>query len=177
MCLERASPSVAEQFAQWLSEFFGPEVVVVILSALPISEVRGGIPYGLLTGLPLWKTLLLAIPANVIAVIPMILGFNWAAERLADKPLLGGIIAHLLKKARRKEEMVNKYGVWAVTLFVAVPLPVTGAWTGSVVAAVFGMEFWRAVGCMLVGVIIASTIVTILTLGGMEAANAISQVP
>ena len=57
---------MAEQFAQWLSELFGPEVVVVILSALPISEVRGGIPYGLLVGLPLWKTLLLAIPAPII---------------------------------------------------------------------------------------------------------------
>jgi uncharacterized membrane protein len=168
---------LAEQFAHWLSEFFRPEVVVVLLSALPVSEVRGGIPYGLIVGLPLWKTLLLAIPANVVAVIPVILGFNWAAERLADKPLLGKVVAHLLKKARGKEDMVNKHGVWAITLFVAVPLPVTGAWTGSVIAAVFGMDFWRALGCMLVGVLIASTIVTIITLGGIGAANAVAYPP
>lgn len=151
--------------------------MVVLLSALPISEVRGGIPYGLIVGLPLWKTLLLAIPANVVAVIPVILGFNWAAERLIDKPLFGGIIAHLLKKARSKEDMVNKHGVWAITLFVAVPLPVTGAWTGSVIAAVFGMDFWRAFACMLVGVLIASTIVTLITLGGIGAANAVTCPP
>ncbi len=165
---------MAEQFAHWLSEFFSTELVVVILSAMPVSEVRGGIPYGLIKGLPLWQTLVLAIPANVIAVIPVILGFNWAAEHLADKPLLGGIIAHMLKKARSKEEMVNRYGVWAVTLFVAIPLPVTGAWTGSVVAAVFGMNFWRALACMLIGVMIAGTIVTLITLGGIGAANAIT---
>lgn len=136
---------------------------------MPISEVRGGIPYGVFLGLPLWKTLALAMPANVLIVVPVILGFNWAAERLADRPLLGNVIAHLLRKARSKEEAVNKYGVWALTLFVAIPLPVTGAWTGAVVGAVFGMHFWRAMGCIAVGVMIASTIVSLLVYGGIEA--------
>ncbi len=149
----------------------------MLLSALPISEVRGGIPYGLIVGLPLWKTLLLAIPANVVAVIPVILGFNWAAERLADKPLLGKVIAHLLKKARNQEQLVNKHGVWAITLFVAVPLPMTGAWTGAVIAAIFGMDFWRAFACMLVGVVLASAIVTTITLGGIGAAHAVTCPP
>lgn len=136
---------------------------------MPISEVRGGIPYGVFLGLPLWKTLALAMPANVLIVVPVILGFNWAAERLADRPLLGNVIAHLLRKARSKEQAVNKYGVWALTLFVAIPLPVTGAWTGAVVGAVFGMHFWRAMGCIAVGVMIASTIVSLLVYGGIEA--------
>ncbi len=163
-----------EHVAETLSRIFAPEAVVVILSALPISEVRGGIPYGLVKEIPLWKTLALAIPANVLAVVPVILGFNWAAERLIDKPLLGRIVAHLLRKARSKQEAVNKHGVWAVTLFVAIPLPITGAWTGAVVAAVFGMEFWRALGCMTLGVTIASTIVTFLTCGGIGAYNCLT---
>jgi len=163
-----------EHVPETLSRMLAPEAVVVILSALPISEVRGGIPYGLLQEIPLWKTLALAIPANVLAVVPVILGFNWASERLIDKPLFGGIVAHLLKKARSKQEMVNKHGVWAVTLFVAIPLPITGAWTGALVAAVFGMNFWRALGCMIVGVIIASTIVTLLTCGGIGAYNSLT---
>ncbi len=161
---------MAEQFAAWLGSIFGPEMVVVLLSAAPISEVRGGIPYGLAVAqFPLWKTLLLAIPANVIIAVPVLLGFNWAAANLADKPLLGRVISHVLRKARSKEEMVNKYGVWAVTLFVAVPLPVTGAWTGSAVAAVFGMDFWRALGCVALGVMLAGAIVTLATCGGIEA--------
>ena len=165
---------MAEQFSQMLSQVFGPEIVVMILSALPISEVRGGIPYGLLVGLPLWKVLALAMPANVLSVIPVILFFNWAAERLADTPVFGHLLNHMLKKARSKEEIVNKYGVWAVTLFVAIPLPFTGAWTGATVVAVFGMSFWRAVGCMIVGVIIASTIVTLLTYGSIWAFEAVA---
>ena len=158
-----------------LSQIFGPEIVVIILSAAPISEVRGGIPYGLaIAHLPLWKVLALAMPANVLSVVPVILFFNWAAERLADAPLLGRVLNHMLKKARSKEEIVNKYGVWAVTLFVAIPLPFTGAWTGATVAAVFGMSFWRAVGCMIVGVIIASTIVTLITCGSIGAYEAVA---
>lgn len=165
---------MAEQFSQMLSQVFAPEIVVMILSALPISEVRGGIPYGLIVGLPLWKVLALAMPANVLSVVPVILFFNWAAERLAEAPLLGRVLGHMLKKARSKEEIVNKYGVWAVTLFVAIPLPFTGAWTGATVAAVFGMSFWRAVGCMIVGVIIASTIVTLITCGSIGAYDAVA---
>jgi uncharacterized membrane protein len=166
---------LAEHLSQTLSQLFAPEIVVMILSALPISEVRGGIPYGLaMAHLPLWKVLVLAMSANVVSVVPVILFFNWAAERLAEAPLLGRVLGHMLKKARSKEELVNKYGVWAVTLFVAIPLPFTGAWTGATVAAVFGMNFWRAVGCMVVGVIIAGTIVTLLTCASMNAYDAVA---
>lgn len=154
-----------------------PELVVLILSAMPISEVRGGIPAGIIMGLPLWQVLLIAITANVLVVIPVILGFNWAAERLADKPLLGRVISRLLKRARAQEHLVTRYGTWAVTLFVGIPLPMTGAWTGAVVAAVFGLKFSRAVLCMFLGVLMASTIVTALTLGGVQAFNAIHAQP
>jgi uncharacterized membrane protein len=152
-----------------------PELlVVIILSAAPISEVRGGIPAGLLyyqMSLPL--VLLVAIASNVLAVVPVLLGFNWVAEKLENKPVLGKLVSRLIHRARSKEAMVNKYGVWALALFVAVPLPITGAWTGATIAAVFGMEFWRALLCMLVGVAAASAIVTALCLGGIEIFNAI----
>ncbi len=154
-----------------------PEWVVVILSALPISEVRGGIPAGMIMGLPLYQILPLAIVSNVVSVIPVVLGFNWVAQRLADKPLLGQLITRLIRRARAKEALVNKHGVWAVTLFVAIPLPVTGAWTGSVVAAVFGMRFGRVLFCLAVGVMIASTIVTSLSLAGVQIFNALAATP
>lgn len=154
-----------------------PELIVLLLSALPISEVRGGIPAGIVLGLPLWQVLLIAITANVLVVIPVILGFNWAAEKLADKPLLGRVISRLLKRARAQEHLVARYGTWAITLFVGIPLPMTGAWTGAVVAAVFGLKFNRAVLCMFLGVLMASTIVTALTLGGVQAFNAIHAQP
>jgi len=153
------------------------EWVVVILSALPISEVRGGIPAGMIMGLPLGRILPLAVVTNVVSVLPVVLGFNWVAERLVDKPLLGRLITRLIRRARSKEEMVNKHGVWAVTLFVAIPLPVTGAWTGSVVAAVFGMRFGRVLFCLTVGVMIASAIVTSLTVAGVHIFSALAAAP
>ncbi|MHB8997626.1 MAG: COG2426 family protein [Armatimonadota bacterium] len=156
-----------------------PELLVVaILSAVPISEVRGGIPVGLLCyQLPLPLVLLVAIASNVLAVVPVLLCFNWVAEKLENKPVLGKLVSRLIHRARTKEAMVNKYGVWALALFVAIPLPITGAWTGATIAAVFGMNFWRAVFCMLVGVVVASAIVTGLCLGGVEIFNAIKVCP
>ncbi|MFP3903963.1 MAG: COG2426 family protein [Armatimonadota bacterium] len=165
---------MVEALYHWLQSLFSPPVVVALLSAAPISEIRGGIPAGIFMDMPLWKVLLIGIPANVVSVIPVLLFFNWAAERLEDKPFLGRIITHMLHKARSKEEMVNKYGVWAVTLFVAVPLPVTGAWTGATVAAVFGMHLWRAVACITVGVMIASSIVIAATYGSIGIFSALS---
>jgi len=153
------------------------EWVVVILSALPISEVRGGIPAGIIMELPLSRILPLAIVTNVVSVLPVVLGFNWVAQRLVDKPLLGQLITRLIRRARSKEEIVNKHGVWAVTLFVAVPLPVTGAWTGSLVAAVFGMRFGRVLFCLTVGVMIASAIVTSLTVAGVHIFSALAAAP
>ncbi len=158
--------------AEWLFEAIrnlSPEWKVIILSAAPISEVRGSIPVGLALGMPLSSLLPLAVITNIVSVLPVVLGFNWVADRLADKPILGGIISRLIRRARSKEEMVRRYGVFAIILFVAIPLPVTGAWTGSLVAAVFGMRFGQVVLCLTLGVIIATTIVTFLSLAAIHA--------
>ena len=156
---------------EWLFEAIRnlpPEWKVIILSAAPVSEVRGGIPAGLALGMPLATILPLAVISNVISVLPVVLGFNWIADRLAKKPVLGGLISRLIRRARSKEAMVKKYGILAIVLFVAVPLPVTGAWTGSLVAAVFGMRFWQVVLCLTLGVLIAAAIVTSLSLAGIH---------
>lgn len=163
--------------AEWLFEAIRslpPELVVIILSAAPVSEVRGGIPAGLILGLPLTTILPLAVISNVVSVLPVILCFDWVADWLADKPVLGGLISRLMRRARSKEALVKKHGVWAITLFVAIPLPVTGAWTGSLVAAVFGMRFWQVVLCLILGVLIASAIVTCLSLAGIHLFEALT---
>ena len=162
---------------EWLFETIRglpPAWVVIILSAAPVSEVRGGIPAGLILGMPLATVLPLAVISNVVSVLPVVLGFNWAAERLADTRILGGLISRLIRRARSKEALVKKHGVWAITLFVAIPLPVTGAWTGSLVAAVFGMRFWQAVLCLTLGVLIATAIVTSLSMTGIHIFEALA---
>jgi uncharacterized membrane protein len=158
---------MAEQLQHALSDAGVPAwLVVTILSALPISEVRGGIPAGYLAlQLPLWRTLAFAIPSNVVSVVPVLLWFEPVSKYLGDKPIVGGFIRWLLRRARKREDLVRRYGVFAITLFVAIPLPVTGAWTGSIVASVFGLDFWRSLLCMLLGVCIASAIVSLVCLG------------
>lgn len=157
---------MSEQLQEALSSAGVPPILVVaILSALPVSEIRGGIPAGIALGLPLWRTLLFGIPCNVLSVVPVLLWFEPASKYLADKPVIGGFIRWLLRRARKREAAVRKYGVFALTLFVAVPLPVTGAWTGSIVASVFGLEFWRSLLCVVLGVCIASIIVSLVCLG------------
>ena len=143
-----------------------PLVKVAIVSALPIFEVRGGIPLGIHWGLSLVEILPIAIIANVLIVIPILLWFNPVADWLMKRGILTGLVRRLIARARSKKPMVDRYGVFAVTLFVAIPLPVTGAWTGALVASVFEMDFWRALACMFLGVLIASAIVTALSLAG-----------
>jgi len=151
-----------------------PDVIVAILSALPVSELRGGIPAGAALGLPIWRVWLVAVAANILSVMPVLAGFEWVANALAEKPLLGRVVAWLIRRARSKKELVDRHGVWALTLFVAVPLPVTGAWTGALVGSVFGMPFWRAMACIAVGVLLASVIVTVLTLAGVFTVQALA---
>jgi uncharacterized membrane protein len=165
-----------DQLAHWLFEAIRglpAPVVVAILSAAPISEVRGGIPVGMALGMPLVQILPIAVAANVIIVLPIILWFNRLADWLMKRGWLTGLVERLIKRARSKKPLVDKYGVFAVTLFVAIPLPVTGAWTGSLVAAVFEMDFWRALACLVLGVLLASAIVSALCVGGWWAAGAI----
>ncbi len=152
-----------------------PDLIVAILSALPVSELRGGIPAGVALGLPVWRVWIVAVLANIVSVIPVLLGFEYVADLLAEKPVLGRFVAWLIRRARAKEEAVRRYGPWALTLFVAVPLPVTGAWTGAIVASVFGIRFRRAIACISVGVLLASAIVTALTLAGVLAVHAIAE--
>ncbi len=150
-------------------------LVVAILSAAPVSELRGGIIVGYLAyDMPLVYLLPLAIVCNVVSVVPVLLWFNPVADWLVKRGRLTGLVERLRGRARAKKPMVDKYGVYAVAMFVAIPLPVTGAWTGALVASVFEMDFWRALGCVAVGVCIAAAVVTILCAVGVYTADLIT---
>jgi len=125
-------------------------------------------------GMSLWEILPIAIACNVLSVVPIILWFNPVADWLCRRGYCVWLVNKLLARARSKKPVVDKYGVYAVTLFVAIPLPMTGAWTGSLVAAVFKMDFWRALGCMVAGVAIASAIVSAVCYGGSSAINSVA---
>ena len=163
-----------EAIVEALSGLPGP-VAVAIVSALPIFEVRGGIPVGLFEyRMSLAEILPIAIVANVLIIVPVLLWFNPLADWMMERGILTGVVRRLIAKARSKKPLIDRHGIWALTLLVAVPLPVTGAWTGAMVASVFEMELWRAILCITVGVIIASAVVSLLCIGGIWGYQAVT---
>lgn len=143
------------------------ELITLLIAALPVSELRGAIPLGLLSfKLPLVKVLLFAILGNLIPVIPLLLFLKPVTEKLRHFSICRKFFEHLFKRARKKAAVVEKYQALGLILFVAIPLPVTGAWTGCIVASLFKIKFRYAFLSISLGVCIAAAIVTLATVAG-----------
>src|SRR5699024_6711079 len=137
-----------------LYDFFSEEVVVFLTSALPIIEVRGAIPVGISLGLSPLKTLLLSLMGSIIPV-PIILFsvrpiFNYLKRTRTFKK----IVHKLTHKSLSKSGRIQKYGVWGLLVFVSIPLPGTGVWSGSLIAALLNIRFKWAFPAILTGNII-----------------------
>ena len=152
---------------RWLTEGpVGEFCFTILVSMVPIVELRGGIPFGVALGLPVWAAYLAAIIGNILPV-PFILVyirriFQWMRRKL---PKLNRVVDSLEKKAHLKGRTVTKYKYLGLLLFVAVPLPGTGAWTGALAAAFLNMPLRKALPSIFAGVLVAGAAVSILTLG------------
>lgn len=156
-----AKPHLGVRLAMALKDAFPlPDwAILMILSALPLVELRGGVPVGLWMGLKVPQVMLLCILGNMIP-IPVIL----AALR---QPRIKKLMGPLLKRAAHKTEAIAAHDRWVgVAAFVGVPLPGTGAWTGAMVANLLGMDMGAAFSSVLVGVCVAACIMASLTLAG-----------
>ncbi len=140
---------------------------VLGMAAAPISELRGAIPLAIIKyHFPWYYAFLVAIIGNLLPV-PLILLFLDTVSRLLSKvSLFERMLTWLFERTRRRGRIVGRYERIGLALFVAIPLPVTGAWTGSVIAVLFGLKFKHAFFSILVGVLIAGIIVTCGTLLG-----------
>ncbi len=151
----------------WIADTIAGKVVTTFLiSMLPIVELRAGLPYGIALGLDYPLALAAAVIGNILPV-PFIIVyirkiFKWLRHHF---PRMDGFITRLENKAHLKSEGVQKYGPIALFLFVAIPLPGTGAWTGSLIAALMDMRLRSAVPCIVLGVLGAACIMTVLTYG------------
>jgi uncharacterized membrane protein len=144
-----------------------PELVVVVIAMLPISELRGAIPVGInVLGLP-WTTVLpLAIMGNLLP-IPFILFLLKRAVGILDHiSLFHRFFSWLFAYTARRSGLIQKYKRIGLMLFVAIPLPITGAWTASVAAVLFAFELKNALLFISLGALIAGGIVTALALLG-----------
>ena len=137
---------------------------VFIVSLFPILELRGGIIAGFLLGLDLVPSFLIAFIGNIIP-IPFILVFIKYIFKLMKKTRLRGMVEKLESKAISKSDKIQKYAYWGLLLFVGIPLPGTGAWTGSLIAALLNMDVKKSFGVIAVGVIMAGVIMSIFSYG------------
>lgn len=143
-------------------------VATVILATLPILELRGALPVAILAGMPVWEAYPLAVFGNMIP-IPFIIWFLEPATNFVRRWNLGNrFVEWLFARTRRKGEKIQKYGAIGLAIFVTIPLPVTGAWTGSVAAHVFGIRKGRALLACFAGVCIAGFIMSALALFARE---------
>ena len=144
----------------------GKFISTFFISMLPVVELRLGLPYGIALGLDYPLALTAAVIGNMIPVPFIILFvrplFKWVRIHI---PKLEGFISHLEARAEAKSADVLRYQTWGLLIFVAIPLPGTGAWTGALIAAVLNMRLKRAVPVIFLGVVIAGCIITLLTHG------------
>ena len=158
-----------EVLVQWftdnLSQFISAEMVIFIISMVPILELRGGLLAASLLKIPAATAIPICIIGNIIP-IPFILLFIRQIFKLMKKTkIFHGLIEKLENRAMGKSDQIKKYEFWGLMLFVGIPLPGTGAWTGALVASLLHMKFGKAFGAILVGIALATVIMSILSYG------------
>jgi len=143
------------------------EAIIVIISALPVVELRLALPIAINVFHMAWyKAYCLAVIGNLLPV-PILLLFLDSLAKLVGRAEMGRrVVNWVFERTRRQGKRIERYEKIGLTLFVAIPLPVTGAWTGSIAAFLLGLKFRYAFLSILVGVIIAGAIVTSLCLLG-----------
>ena len=146
----------------------GKSITIFIISMLPIIELRGGMIAAALLHLSLWKAFIICFIGNILP-IPFILWFirailNWMRKVKCFKK----IVLWLDDKVEKKKGQIEKYGFWGIVLFVGIPLPGTGAWTGSLIAAMLDMNKKKAFLAATLGVVLAGVIMAIFSYGILD---------
>ena len=158
------------ELLQWLTETqFGEFWLTVLVSMLPVVELRGGIPFGVAAGLELPVAFGAAFLGNMLPVPFLILFTRRVLQWLkANVRMFRGAVSWLERKADKKKDIVLRYSAMGLFILVAIPLPGTGAWTGSLVAAILEMRLRKALPSVVLGVLTAGCIMLALTHVGIN---------
>lgn len=156
----------------WFTEALGginPIWICFIISMVPILELRGGLLAAALLGVDIFTAIPICIIGNILP-IPFILWFitpifNWLKKTKLFRPM----VEKLEKKATNKSEKLEKGYFWGLALFVGIPLPGTGAWTGALIAALLNMPKKKSVPAILLGIAIATVIMAFVSYGLLDA--------
>ena len=145
------------------------ELLIVLTAALPIAELRGAIPLGFYLKEDILKVFILAVIGNTLPVIPLLIFLVPVSEKLRRFKLLRKFFDWFFAHAKKKGKIIEKYEAIGLAIFVGIPLPATGAWTGCVAASLLKMRFRNAFWAIFAGILMAATIVTVLSQVGILA--------
>lgn len=141
-------------------------LMTFLMAMVPVIELRGAIPYGVVSGLSIPAAFIIAVIGNLVPIPFLVVFTRKVFEWLRTKSeWLERMVQKLESKADKNKEVVQRYEFWGLVILVAIPLPGTGAWTGALVAAMLDMRLKRAMPAIILGVLIAGIIVTTLTYG------------
>jgi len=144
-------------------------VMTVVFTFLPISELRGGIPYALANHMNIFLTYGLTVAVNSLVAPLLFVFFNTFHKLLYKLDFYKRFFDAVVRRTRQKvHKKVEKYGYWGLALFVAVPLPVTGAYTGTIGAWILGMDAKKSFAAITVGVLISGLVVSTISYFGIK---------
>lgn len=168
-CLGADSGGARDRVLESLKKTGMPGMVsALLISTLPIFELRGGIPVAInYFKIQWWLAYIVCVIGNMIPVVPILLFLGGVSKALSRFALSRRFFDWLFSRTRKRGGIVEKYRSLGLVLFVAIPLPVTGAWTGSVAAFLFGMRLAPSFLYIFFGVLVAGVIVTVLSLLGV----------
>ena len=159
---------MTETLASTLAELFkggGKEVAIFIISLLPILELRGGLIAARILGVKFIKAFIICYIANIIPVPFILLFINWIFNKMSKWKPTKKIVDWLSNKTLKKKDQIDKYGYFGLFLFVGIPLPGTGAWTGALLAILLNLEKKKSFIAIALGVLAAGIIMSLLSYG------------
>jgi len=143
-----------------------PPLAVFCIAMLPIFELRGAIPAAYAMGMEhTWLIYLIAVAGNFVPVVPILLLLGPIETHLRRFRTIDRFLDWLFQRTRTRSEVIRKYESLGLILFVAIPAPMTGAWTGAIAAYLFKLPLRMAIPCIILGILIAGVVVTLVSLG------------
>ncbi len=158
---------LARSLSEFLSSSLSSEMVIFIISMIPILELRGGLLIASLLHVPMIKAAFICIIGNIIPIPFILLFIRKIFELMKKTKLFRPLVEKLEKKAMGKSDKIKKYEFFGLVLFVGIPLPGTGAWTGSLIAALLEVDIKKASIAIFIGLILATIIMCLFSYGGL----------
>lgn len=141
------------------------DLTAFIISMIPILELRGGMIAAALLKIPYLRALALCIIGNMLPIPFILLFINKIFDWLKGFELTRGFVEKMENRAMGKSDKIKRYEFWGLLIFVGIPLPGTGAWTGSLVAALLRVKLKKAVPAVFLGILLAAAIMSFITYG------------